>query len=173
MAVIRHAVCGEPPRIRRARPSRRSGHAEKLRHMSLDLEALETSFDLVAPRGDELMDIFYARLFAAAPAVRPLFAGTNLRKQKIMLLRVLGLLRRSLRDLESIVPILHDLGARHVAYGARPEHYPVVGAVLIASMAEVAGDAWQPAHERAWAAAFDVVAGAMLDGASRQLDLAA
>jgi hypothetical protein len=38
--------------------------------MSLDLEALETSFDLVAPRSDELMDEFYARLFAAAPSVR-------------------------------------------------------------------------------------------------------
>jgi methyl-accepting chemotaxis protein len=139
----------------------------------MNVEALETSFDLVAPRGDELMDVFYARLFEAAPAVKPLFAKTNLRKQKIMLLRVLGLLRRSLRDLDPILPILHDLGARHVAYGARPEHYPVVGAVLIASMAEVAGDAWRPEYERAWAAAFDVVAGAMLDGAARQLDLAA
>ena len=37
--------------------------------MTLNLEALETSFDLVAPRGEELMDVFYARLFAAAPAV--------------------------------------------------------------------------------------------------------
>jgi hypothetical protein len=54
--------------------------------MSLNLEALETSFDLVAPRGDELMDVFYARLFAAAPAVEPLFAGTDLRRQKTMLL---------------------------------------------------------------------------------------
>jgi hemoglobin-like flavoprotein len=141
--------------------------------MSLDLEALETSFDLVAPRGDELMDVFYARLFEAAPAVKPLFARTDLRKQKIMLLRVLGLLRQSLRNLDAIVPVLHDLGSRHVAYGAQPEHYPVVGTVLIASMAEVAGDAWRPEHERAWAAAFDVVAGAMLDGAARGLDLAA
>ncbi len=141
--------------------------------MILNLEALETSFDLVSPRGDELMDVFYARLFATAPAVKPLFAGTDLRKQKIMLLRVLGLLRRSLRDLDPIVPILHDLGARHVAYGARAEHYSVVGEVLIASMAEVAGEAWRPEYERAWAAAFDVVASAMLEGASRQLALAA
>ena len=43
--------------------------------MNLDLEALETSFDLVAPRGDELMDVFYARLFAAAPDVTPRRAG--------------------------------------------------------------------------------------------------
>ena len=142
--------------------------------MSLDLNALEESFDLVAPRGDELMDTFYARLFAAAPAVRPLFAATDLRRQKAMLLAALVLLRKSLRDLGAIVPKLRELGARHVAYGAEPEHYPVVGQVLIASMAEIAGEAWRPEFQSTWAAAYDVLAGAMLDGAaSAQLDTAA
>jgi hemoglobin-like flavoprotein len=140
--------------------------------MSLDAQALQTSFDLVAPRGDELMDRFYARLFAAAPELEPLFAGADMEAQKSMLLGALVLLRRHLRDLETIVPILRGLGARHVAYGARPKHYPVVGAALVASMAEVAGDGWRPEHERAWTAAFDVVAGAMLEGAA-ELDLAA
>ena len=142
--------------------------------MLLDLRSLETSFDLVAPRGDELMDVFYARLFAAAPPVKPLFAHTDLRRQKAMLLAALVLLRKSLRNLDAVVPTLHALGARHVRYGARPEHYPVVGEVLIASMAEVAGDAWRPEYERAWAAALAVVAGAMLEGAqAAELDLAA
>jgi hemoglobin-like flavoprotein len=140
--------------------------------MSLDAHALQTSFDLVAPRGDELMDRFYARLFAASPEVKPLFARADMEAQKSMLLGALVLLRRHLHDLDTIVPILRGLGARHVAYGARPEHYPVVGGALIASMAEVAGDAWQPEHERAWTAAVDVVAGAMLDGAA-ELDRAA
>jgi len=45
--------------------------------MALDLEARETSFDLIAPRGEELIDTFYARLFAAAPTVRTLFASTT------------------------------------------------------------------------------------------------
>jgi len=134
--------------------------------MALDIDILETSFDLIAPRGDELMDIFYARLFAAAPSVQPLFAGTDLRRQKAMLLGTLVLLRKSLRDLGAIVPKLHELGARHVAYGAVPAHYPVVGDALIASMAEVAADAWRPEYAQAWAAAFAVVAGAMLDGAA-------
>jgi hemoglobin-like flavoprotein len=136
--------------------------------MSLDLEALETSFDLVAPRGDELMDVFYARLFAAAPVVKPLFAGTDMSRQKSMLLGALVLLRKSLRDLGPIVPKLREMGARHVAYGAQPEYYPVVGEVLIASMAEVAGDAWRPEYARAWAAAYEVVAGAMIDGAEAE-----
>ena len=142
--------------------------------MSLDLDALETSFDLVAPRGDELMDIFYARLFDAAPAVRPLFAGTDLKRQKATLLSALVLVRKSLRDLDALVPTLHKLGARHVHYGARPEHYPVVATVLVASIAEIAGPAWSPDLERAWAAALNVVAGAMLEGAAAaELDVAA
>ena len=96
--------------------------------MALDLEARETSFDLIAPRGEELIDTFYARLFAAAP------------------------------DGQDAV---------------RLDHYPVVGRVLIASMAQVAADAWRPEYERAWAAAFAVVAAAMLDGApSAQLGAA-
>jgi hemoglobin-like flavoprotein len=133
--------------------------------MSLDLEALETSFDLVAPRGDELMDEFYSRLFAAAPAVRPLFP-TDMTRQKTMLLGALVLLRKSLRNLDPIVPKLRDLGARHVAYGAEPEHYPVVGATLIASMAAIAGTQWKPEYQQAWSAAFDVVAAVMLEGAA-------
>ena len=134
--------------------------------MSLDLDALETSFDLVAPRGDELMDVFYARLFTVAPAVKPLFAGTDLKRQKGMLLAALVLLRRSLRDLDSVAPKLRDLGARHVRYGALPEHYPVVGEVLIGSMAQVAGDAWTAAFEEAWNEAFAIVASVMIDGAN-------
>jgi methyl-accepting chemotaxis protein len=134
--------------------------------MTLDLDTLETSFDLIAPRGDELVDIFYARLFEAAPAVEPLFAHTDLRKQKAMLLATLVLLRKSLRDLEAITPKLRQLGARHVAYGARPEHYPVVAEVMLASMAEIAGEAWTPPIAAAWASALGLVATAMLEGAA-------
>jgi hemoglobin-like flavoprotein len=133
--------------------------------MDLNIDALETSFDHIAARGDELVDVFYQRLFAVAPGVQPLFADTDLKRQKGMLLATLVLLRRSLRDLDSVTPKLRDMGARHVRYGARPEHYPVVGEVLIASMAEIAGDAWTLEHELAWTEAFAVVAGVMLEGA--------
>ena len=133
--------------------------------MALDLEARETSFDLITPR-EELIDTFYARLFAAAPdgqdAVRldrPALPEGDAARHARAAAQVAARPRRdhaqAARD-----------GARHVAYGAEPDHYPVVGQVLIASMAEIADDAWRPEHGRAWAAAFDVVAGAMLAGAA-------
>lgn len=111
----------------------------------MNLNALETSFDLVAPRGDELMDEFYSRLFAAAPAVKPLFPG-DLRRQKTMLLATLVLVRKSLRDLDAIAPRLRRPGGRHLAYRAKPEHYPFVGSALIAAMAPIAGDASTPEY---------------------------
>jgi nitric oxide dioxygenase len=132
--------------------------------MSLNLEALETSFDLIAARGDELMEEFYSRLFIAAPAVRPLFPD-DMRRQKTMLLGALVLLRKF--DLDAIVPKLRELGARHVAYGAQPEHYAVVGSALISAMAAIAGEAWTLEYEIAWAGAFEIVAATMIDGAER------
>jgi hemoglobin-like flavoprotein len=142
--------------------------------MNFDLDTIETTFDLVAPRGEELMDVFYARLFAAAPAFKPLFAGTDIRRQKGMLLSALVRVRRSLRDMDALVPKLRELGARHIHYGATPEHYIIVGEVLIASLAEIAGKAWRPEHELAWGAAFAVIADVMLSGArDAEMDLAA
>ena len=140
----------------------------------MDIEALETSFDLVAPRGDELMEIFYAQLFDTAPAVQPLFADADMARQRQMLLAALVLLRQSLRNLDAVVPALRKLGARHVAYGARAGHYPLVGAALIGAMETVAGDAWELRYAEAWSEAFGVVAATMLEGAAEaELSLAA
>jgi hemoglobin-like flavoprotein len=141
--------------------------------MALDVDTLETSFDLLAPRGDELVEVFYRNLFEMAPEVQPLFATTDMKRQRAMLLAALVLLRNSLRDLDALVPKLHAMGARHSAYGVTPEMYPLVGQVLLASMAELAGEAWNTDLSDAWSDAYGVVASAMLDGADTAQQLAA
>ena len=138
--------------------------------MAIDVEMLEESFDLVAPQSDELMRVFYDKLFEAAPSVQPLFANVDMDRQRAALLNMLLVLRESLRDLDDIVPDLEELGARHVDYGAQPEHYPVVGEVLIGSMAQVAGDAWKPEYTAAWEEAFPVVQEVMLSGAAARVE---
>lgn len=140
--------------------------------MTLDIASLETSFDAIAARGDELVEDFYDRLFAAAPAVRPLFPD-DMTRQRSMLLAVLVLVRKSLRDLDAIRPTLRRLGARHVAYGALPEHYPVVAQVLVESMTEIAGDAWRPEYTPAWSDALGAIATEMIAGAESETELLA
>jgi hemoglobin-like flavoprotein len=133
--------------------------------LSLDLKALETSFDLIDLRGDELMDEFFSRLFATEPSVKPLFRA-DLESQKTMLLAVLALVRKSFRNLDDIAPTLRKLGACNVAHGARPEHYRLVSATLIASMAAIASKNWKPEYERAWNGACEIVTATMLEGAA-------
>jgi hemoglobin-like flavoprotein len=134
--------------------------------MALDVETLEESFDLVAPQGDELMRRFYDRLFEVAPAVEPLFADVDMDRQRKALLNMLVVLRESLHDLDDVVPDLEALGAKHAGWGAKPEHYPVVGEVLIGEMAALAGDQWKPEYTAAWQGAYQVVQDVMLAGAA-------
>jgi methyl-accepting chemotaxis protein len=140
--------------------------------MAFDVSTLETSFDLVASRGDELVDQFYARLFETAPSTRPIFARVDMETQKQSLLATLITVREALRDLGTVVPDLEELGARHVGYGAMPEHYPVVASVLIDTMAELGGAAWRPEYSAAWAEALQTLTEVMLRGAERAAHVA-
>jgi hemoglobin-like flavoprotein len=133
----------------------------------LQVELLEESFDLIAPRGEELVTVFYRQLFTSDPTLQPLFAHTDMARQRSMLLATLVLVRKSLRNLPALVPALTAMGARHQGYGVRPQHYATVGAALIGAMTEVGGIAWRPEYTSAWAAAYAVLRDAMLSGTTR------
>jgi hemoglobin-like flavoprotein len=135
--------------------------------MRLQVPVLEESFDLVAPRAEALVECFYERLFTNAPEVRPFFAGTDISRRRKLLLGALALLRQSLRDLGSIVPTLQALGTHLATHGVRPEHYPIFGAALLVSLADVGGCEWRDRYTRAWADAYVLVQETMLNGAAQ------
>lgn len=134
--------------------------------MPLQIGLLEQSFAAVAPKGDELVEVFYKNLFADFPQVRPLFADVRMAEQKKKLLASLQLVVGNLRRPSVLGPALNELGSRHVDYGAQEGHYPAVGQTLLKSLAQVAGDAWNDELDRAWAEAYGVVAQAMIEGAA-------
>ena len=133
--------------------------------MTLRVDLLEESFDLVVVRGDDLTEEFYRGVFARAPQLRDLFAGVSMSLQKLKFLSTLVILRMSLRDIEAVMPALEALGARHVGYGALPEHYPIIWAALLDAMEAVGGQRWTPAYSAAWAELYALVEEAMLRGA--------
>lgn len=133
--------------------------------MSLNVELLEKSFAAVAPHGEQLVDVFYRNLFADYPEVVSLFENAEMAEQKKKLLASLKLVVENLRRPEVLIPTLEKMGAQHVAYGAREEHYPAVGATLLKSLAEVAGDLWNDELNQAWADAYGLVSEKMISGA--------
>jgi hemoglobin-like flavoprotein len=47
------------------------------------------------------------------------------------LMHMIGLAVRGLHRLETLVPAVQGLGARHASYGVQHEHYDTVGAALL------------------------------------------
>lgn len=134
--------------------------------MSLDIELLEQSFAAVAPRGNELVETFYRNLFHDFPQVKPLFERADMADQKQKLLASLKLVVDNLRRPGALVVALEQMGQRHIEYGALEEHYPAVGQTLLKSLAEVAGSAWTPEFEDAWAVAYGKISEVMIAGAT-------
>lgn len=132
--------------------------------MSLDVDALRDSFTLVAERAPDLTRRFYEVLFERHPAVRSMF-GASTRKQEEMLTRALVAVLEHLDDAPWLTETLHALGARHVGYGVRDEMYDWVGDALLATLAEVADEAWTSRVARAWSDALAAIAGLMKEGA--------
>jgi methyl-accepting chemotaxis protein len=131
------------------------------------VELLETSFAALAPHGDSLVHDFYTRLFAAHPEVRPLFKDDNSAQERA-LLGALVTTVNNLRKPDVLVPVLKDMGKRHVAYGVQDAHYGVVRDTMLESMEHVAGELWNDDLKAAWTGALNLVAETMIAGAHEE-----
>jgi methyl-accepting chemotaxis protein len=135
------------------------------------ISIIEDSFALLEPRAPELVRRFYEKLFAAAPATRALFPE-DMAEQEKKLVSALALVVRSVRKPEALEPTLVKLGRQHARWGAEAAHYPVVGKILLETMAELAGSAWTAHVASAWEAAYGWIADTMqgTGGGARDMD---
>jgi hemoglobin-like flavoprotein len=68
-------------------------------------------------------------------------------------------------DLEPVTMALEELGARHVHYGVIPDHYPIVGEALLATLEAALGEAWTPTVKAGWSGIYTFVSTTMMKGA--------
>ena len=132
--------------------------------LGLEADLLRDTFELLAPKADELALRFYDELFERFPAVVPMFSKTTKKKQSAMLVAALKLVIANLDDPEKLVPVLKGMGGKHKGYGAVPEHYGAVAETLLDVMKEFAGKAWTKKVHNAWSDALNLVAETMLGG---------
>jgi nitric oxide dioxygenase len=125
------------------------------------IQLVQDSFAKVAPISEQAAVIFYDRLFEVAPSVKAMFPA-DLTEQRKKLMATLAVVVGGLSNLEAILPAASALAKRHVAYGAKPEHYPVVGSTLLWTLEKGLGDAWTPDVASAWTAAYGVLSNFMI-----------
>lgn len=121
---------------------------------------VQGSFQKVLPIADQAAALFYERLFAIDPSVRPLFHN-DMREQGRKLMSMLHLAVEGLNSLERIVPALEAMGACHADYGVLAQHYQSVGAALLWTLEQGLGPAFTPEVKEAWLAAYALLADSM------------
>jgi len=125
---------------------------------------VQQSFSKVAPISEAASKLFYDRLFEVAPSVRAMFPE-DMTEQRKKLMGMLAAVVSGLSNLETILPAASALAKRHVAYGAKAEHYPVVGATLLWTLEKGLGEAWTPELATAWTDVYGVLSGYMISEA--------
>lgn len=128
-------------------------------------QLVQGSFSYVAPIASKAAELFYGRLFELDPSLKPLFK-TDLTSQGEKLMKMIGAAVAGLDDLEALVPVVQDLGRRHVDYGVEDAHYDTVGAALLWTLEQGLGDKFTPDVKAAWAEVYTTLATVMKDAAA-------
>jgi len=127
----------------------------------MDAQRLKDNFAQVADHGLEVADYFYADLFEQNPGYRSLFPASMEQQHKV-LLSALAQIVAWVDKPDELIPYLQELGRSHRGFGVSAEHYPAVGASLIATLRYFSGPSWGPELEKDWTAAYGVVAEVMV-----------
>ena len=129
------------------------------------IEIVQASFDKVAPIAEAAAGLFYARLFELDPQLKPLFKG-DMKRQGMMLMSMIATAVRGLSNTEALIPMVKNLGRRHVGYGVKDSHYAVVGQALIETLEKGLGKDFDAATREAWLSAYSLLSSVMKSGAA-------
>jgi hemoglobin-like flavoprotein len=122
---------------------------------------VQSSWKSVEAIGPQAAALFYQNLFAADPSLRPLFKG-DMEEQGKKLIQMIGAAVNKLHDIDTLVPILQNLGKRHGSYGVQDAHYQIVGDALLLTLEQGLGSAFTPQVKHAWTEVYGVMANVMI-----------
>ena len=130
------------------------------------VELVQTSFAKVAPIASTAAEIFYTKLFEMDPEVKALFPASDddkMKEQGNKLMTMLAAAVNGLSNVEALIPVLQDLGKKHVGYKVEKSHYDTVGAALLDTLAAGLGDEFTPDVKQAWTDVYGVMANVMIE----------
>jgi len=129
---------------------------------------VQESFAAVVPIADDAAVLFYRRLFELDPSLQRMFRG-DMTEQRRKLMQMLTAAVKGLDRLDQLVPVVEELGRRHVGYGVADAHYDTVGAALLWTLEKGLGNAFTPDVKDAWIAVYGLLAGTMKNAAKESL----
>ena len=129
------------------------------------IDLVKNTWSKVVPIADTAAGLFYQRLFEASPQLAPMFDGVDLPAQRAKLVKAINTVVMSLERIDTLVPMIRELGQRHAGYGVEEAHYGDVGSALLWTLEAGLGDAWSDDAAVAWTRAYQLLADTMIAGA--------
>ena len=127
---------------------------------------VQSTFAAVVPIADTAARLFYVKLFELDPELKSLFKG-DMDEQGRRLMTIIGTAVNSLDVLDEIVPVVEDLGKRHVNYGVKDKDYNTVGAALLWTLEQGLDNKFTPDVEEAWTVVYSLLADTMKTAAAK------
>ena len=124
----------------------------------INVALVQQTWDKVTPIADDAAKLFYDRLFELDPALRPMFAHSDMKEQRKKLMQMIGFAVRSLGKMDELIPAVRGLGKRHVGYGVQDHHYDTVGAALIWTLEQGLGDVFTAEARESWVLLYGTLA---------------
>lgn len=129
------------------------------------IELVQDTFALVAPISEQAAGIFYTKLFELDPSLKALFTS-DISEQGKKLMAMLAAAVNGLNNLEGLIPVVQDLGKRHVGYNVEDNHYDTVAEALLYTLETGLGEEWTEEVKEAWATVYVVLATTMKEAAA-------
>ena len=126
-----------------------------------DIDLVQQSFMRIEPISMVVGRTFYERLFETNPEIQALFKG-DMEAQGEQLMDMIGAAVAGLDDLDTLIPIVQQLGARHRKYGVETAHYGAVAEALIWTLEQGLADSFTPEIRTAWVNVYGVLAETMI-----------
>ena len=106
-------------------------------------------------------DVFYGRLFLENPALRRMFPK-QMELQYKKLINMLSIMVARLDHIDDLAGDIAAMAERHVQYGVKPEHYPLVGKALLWALQNGLGKDWNKEVESAWQNCYEFLSDTMI-----------
>lgn len=124
------------------------------------IDIVKSTAPILDQHAETLTRHFYKRMFAHNPEVVPFFnpAHQHSGSQQKALAGAICAYAANIDNLEVLGGAVELIAQKHVSLMIKPEHYPIVGANLLASIREVLGEGATEDVINAWAQAYEFLA---------------
>ena len=121
---------------------------------------VKSTAPILEEHGEQLTRHFYRRMFQHNPEVAPFFnpAHQSAGNQQRALAAAITAYAANIDNLEVLGGAVELIAQKHASLMIKPEHYPIVGANLLASIREVLGEGASDEVLNAWAEAYGFLA---------------